>query len=354
MERLGQKLKNRREELALTIKDIEAKTNIRAKYLEAIEIGNYDIVPGEVFLKGFIKNYSEAIGFNSADILKQYHAEKNNVVFMPETSSEAAEEIVMIRENDNQQLNKSKELEELINTLNNSIYVNEKEQPLAQENSVRPNSRIDTYDKISDKKPSRSIKNIVVALLVVCVGGLAGYIFWAESGVFADKNNKPVAEVPVVTTVPSSTPTTTTTKETKVMESKPVETPKAPEVPATPSKPSEPSKPEAKPSEPATAVKPETKVEDVKKTTNTTTANTKQPVRVVANVTEACWMNVIVDGKAVFTGTAGPGENKSWVANDQVTVHLGNAAGVNLTVNDQAIAKGKQGEVVTRTFNATK
>lgn len=337
MERLGKKLKNRREELVFTIKDIEAKTNIRAKYLDAIERGEYDVLPGEVFLKGFIKNYSESLGFDSADILKQYHAEKNNISCIPE------DEIVTTTEKNIKET--SKEIEEIINTLSNNIYVNE---PTPQNKNDGKKSKINAYEKMPERKSSSGMKSILIVLLIVCVTGVAGYMLFAENG----DSNKKVIETPVVTMAQPNTPTSSSTKETKVMENKPVETPKVPEVPTiptTPTKPVEPSKPEAKPSAPAVEAKPENKTDDVNKATDV-----KKAVRVMANITESCWMNVVVDGKTAFTGTAKAGENKSWTANEVVTVHLGNAGGVNLTVNDQLIAKGKQGEVVTRTFNATK
>lgn len=73
---LGDVLRQEREKQNLTMHDIEERTNIRALYLEAIEAGDYKVVPGEVYLKGFIKSYSNALGLNGAEMVRVYVAEK--------------------------------------------------------------------------------------------------------------------------------------------------------------------------------------------------------------------------------------------------------------------------------------
>ena len=49
---------------------------IRDRYLEAIEAGNYKVVPGEVYLKGFIKSYATALGLDGAAMVRLYVEEK--------------------------------------------------------------------------------------------------------------------------------------------------------------------------------------------------------------------------------------------------------------------------------------
>ena len=56
---MGSTFRAEREKRGLTIKDIERETSIRAKYLEALEQGRYDVLPGEVYVKGFIRNYAD-------------------------------------------------------------------------------------------------------------------------------------------------------------------------------------------------------------------------------------------------------------------------------------------------------
>ena len=55
---LGDILRREREKQNLTVKDVEQETSIRALYIEAIENGDYKSLPGEVYAKGFIRNYA--------------------------------------------------------------------------------------------------------------------------------------------------------------------------------------------------------------------------------------------------------------------------------------------------------
>ena len=56
----------------MTVKDIEAATHIRALYISAIEDGHYHVLPGEVYLKGFIRNYANLLGLDSVALLTLY------------------------------------------------------------------------------------------------------------------------------------------------------------------------------------------------------------------------------------------------------------------------------------------
>ena len=55
---LGDILRQEREKQNLTVKDVEQETSIRALYIEAIENGDYKSLPGDVYAKGFIRNYA--------------------------------------------------------------------------------------------------------------------------------------------------------------------------------------------------------------------------------------------------------------------------------------------------------
>lgn len=82
MPTVGEILRTEREHKGLTIKDIEKTTSIRALYLNAIEEGNYSILPGEVYLKGFIRNYAIALGLDGQEMVKLYRESKaeNDVI----------------------------------------------------------------------------------------------------------------------------------------------------------------------------------------------------------------------------------------------------------------------------------
>lgn len=74
---LGDLLRETREQKKLSLEDVEQGTNIRKLYIKSIEDGDYNKLPGEVFLKGFIKTYGKFLGLNSLELIKQYKKEKN-------------------------------------------------------------------------------------------------------------------------------------------------------------------------------------------------------------------------------------------------------------------------------------
>ena len=72
---LGNTLRAERERQNLSVEDIEQGTSIRALYIEAIENGEYDKLPGEVYTRGFIKNYAKFLGLDGDEFSKQFTAE---------------------------------------------------------------------------------------------------------------------------------------------------------------------------------------------------------------------------------------------------------------------------------------
>lgn len=72
---LGNTLREERERQNLSVEDIEQGTSIRALYIEAIENGEYDKLPGEVYTRGFIKNYAKFLGLDGDEFSKQFTAE---------------------------------------------------------------------------------------------------------------------------------------------------------------------------------------------------------------------------------------------------------------------------------------
>lgn len=72
---VGYTLRQERERQELSIEDIEQGTSIRATYIEAIENGEYDKLPGTVYTKGFIKNYAKFLGMDADSVVKEFVAD---------------------------------------------------------------------------------------------------------------------------------------------------------------------------------------------------------------------------------------------------------------------------------------
>ncbi len=66
---LGSILKDKREEKKLSIADVSVETKINKKYIQALEDGNYLLIPSQVFAKGFLKAYSEFLGLDPKSLV---------------------------------------------------------------------------------------------------------------------------------------------------------------------------------------------------------------------------------------------------------------------------------------------
>ena len=75
MGELGNKFKEQRESLGLTLREVEESTKIRKKYLQALENENFDVIPGRTYTKGFIKNYARFLGLDAKEFIEQFEAE---------------------------------------------------------------------------------------------------------------------------------------------------------------------------------------------------------------------------------------------------------------------------------------
>jgi|GEM_PF-1983018 len=66
------KLKERREELGIGLKQAEEETRIRIDYLRAIEEGDFEYIEAEVYVRGFLKVYSGYLGLDTKEVLEAY------------------------------------------------------------------------------------------------------------------------------------------------------------------------------------------------------------------------------------------------------------------------------------------
>lgn len=55
--KIGTYLRQHREENHLTLEQVAEHTGIREPYLAALEDGDFHKIPGDVFIRGFLRNY---------------------------------------------------------------------------------------------------------------------------------------------------------------------------------------------------------------------------------------------------------------------------------------------------------
>jgi cytoskeletal protein RodZ len=63
-----------RQRKGISLKDIADRTKISTRYLQAIETGEFQQLPGGVFATSYIRQYALAIDYDEWDLLACYHA----------------------------------------------------------------------------------------------------------------------------------------------------------------------------------------------------------------------------------------------------------------------------------------
>lgn len=74
MREIGEELRRKREELGLDLSDVQAATRIRLRYLQALEEGRPEAIPGDVFVKGFLRCYGDFLGLDGFALVERYKA----------------------------------------------------------------------------------------------------------------------------------------------------------------------------------------------------------------------------------------------------------------------------------------
>lgn len=311
---LGDTLREAREKQGLTYKDIEKGTSIRALYIEYIEKGEYDELPGDVYTKGFIRSYANFLKLDANALVQAFTAERHKgaapAAQQKPAASKAAPEKPQAKKSaapSVQPAAKSVEKAEK-SAKAETIEKDEKpvEQPAAPKQEAAPRkapvqpkaTAVKPQPKQQPKKapaskpaaprftaqdfnePKRSNGKLIAIVAIVLVV-LAGAVY-ALSG-SDDSAKKPA------------------TQQTQQVE--------------------------------APAPK------------------TYDGVEVTATFTADCWLEVKADGKTVYEGTLKKGDSQTWKGTDKVTVRVGDAGAVSFSVNGKDLGTaGKTGQVANKTF----
>jgi cytoskeletal protein RodZ len=88
---LGKLLRKAREERGYSLDDVQDITKIRKRYLEAIEEGDYKVLPGTFYARAFVKNYAETVGLDAEEVCRLFERE------LPEPEADAAVEQPVVK-----------------------------------------------------------------------------------------------------------------------------------------------------------------------------------------------------------------------------------------------------------------
>ncbi len=68
---IGKTLQNARNEKHYTLDDLQQITKIQKRYLIAIEENNFDALPGDFYVRAFIRQYADTVGIKADKLLSE-------------------------------------------------------------------------------------------------------------------------------------------------------------------------------------------------------------------------------------------------------------------------------------------
>src|ERR1700752_1879630 len=70
---IGSTLREARMRARIDIIEVETRTKIRAKYLRALENEEWDLLPGPIYVKSFLRTYGDYLGLDSRLLVDEYN-----------------------------------------------------------------------------------------------------------------------------------------------------------------------------------------------------------------------------------------------------------------------------------------
>jgi cytoskeletal protein RodZ len=294
---LGEWLRERREELDISLEQAEEETRIRARYLEALEAEEFEELPGPVVGRGFLRNYAVYLELDPLEAAERY----SKLVAPPEPESLSVD----------------------------------KPTPF----TTGPFRPVDLHE-MTDVRSNRGwLIALVAVILVIALAVLIwqGYPFlsnWFDSRA-ASLGGATATQTPTKAALATATRT------------------KAPTATVAP--------PTATATEaallPITPTVGTPTLEPTPTLTFTPSPSPSPSVVVYTGIfmelvfTDTSWIQVTVDGVRQFQGELEGDTYRSWYGERRIALIIGNAGAVIVTVNGQVIGTlGETGEVVDRVF----
>jgi cytoskeletal protein RodZ len=83
MESIGTHLKKARDSRRMSLAEVARVTRIPLPTLESIESDHFDDLPGEVFVRGFLKSFAQAVHLVPEDVLARYTSSRRIAYVTP-------------------------------------------------------------------------------------------------------------------------------------------------------------------------------------------------------------------------------------------------------------------------------
>ncbi|MCA9919655.1 MAG: DUF4115 domain-containing protein [Anaerolineales bacterium] len=306
IDELGHILREARETKGYTLREVQDKTRINSRFLEALEMGDFDRLPTPTHVRGFLRNYARFLGLEPDPLLERYELG---------------------------QLQRPKRRQQAVIVDTTQPVGPALEAPPENHPFFDPvNMEVDTAYQGggSTGGSGESILRIVIIVALLGLLYLAGQRF-----------------LPLILGQGDGTAEITESINTAVQNVLNRETP-TPEATATAE-------------EGPSSVLP-TSRNDIPAGNPTPTATrpplpaTMETIDLEIIILERAWMEVTVDGNVLFSGIARPTDDPyEWTANDEVRINTGNAIGVSVIINNVPLGplggRGENKEEVWTTTN---
>ena len=92
MPTLGEEIKRRREERNVSLNEVSESTRISVRFLKAIEVDNFAVLPGGIFTCSFIRAYAKEVGLPEEEAMTLYN---RHLVEQQASEQQAAEQAAM-------------------------------------------------------------------------------------------------------------------------------------------------------------------------------------------------------------------------------------------------------------------
>ena len=366
MGEFGDKFRKAREKKELSLDDVSNVTKIGTRMLQAIEEEHFDLLPGGVFNKGFIRAYAKHLGLDSEDAVNDYLA----CLRQAQVDSHSGWDSTERRDRHAPVVTKANPLRPIKPEVQVQEPLPVEELPelqLPRPEHIRPARK----EYLS--RPSSGVSWIRIAA-AVCVLLLVFFLWTrhsrnnrtagASSGSPASVPSTTSAAAPVVQSVPPSqssaspVPTTSTTPTPTAAPSRPLtgSALSSSEAPAAVNRAPAPVPPAGTSTDPD-EVKVEKK-DDV--TIRSFGAGVTKPaekpaatLKLIVRATENSWISVTADGQLVTQETLIAPAATSFHATGELVVRVGNAAGINFLWNGEELSpQGAEAEAKTFIFDA--
>jgi cytoskeletal protein RodZ len=351
----GDKFRKAREKKDISLDAVSNVTKISARMLQAIEEEHFDVLPGGVFNKGFIRAYAKHLGLNDEEAITDYLACLRQAqidaheVWEPEHPAQTRPAIPERRH----AVAANKPAVKSPPPVQAPVQVEELPGlQLPRAEHVRP-PRKDFSGNSGIEIPWRIL---AIAAIVVVLAGIL-WVRRSHTAATASASTSPAKSD--FAAAPVSPPSNQTSSSMPATNTATGASASAPSVPPQPS------------AQPSTTIRTSTPAASsgpgaadganendvITRTSNPPVSNPSAkptaPLKLVIRANETSWISIIADGQSVSRETLIAPAHASVRAGHEIIAKIGNAAGVTFLWNGQEIpADGAEAEVKTFVFDA--